>query len=65
MSKVIKKMTVGAGKVYRLPLSVFADLHKKKKMIFACENHFFLTQKRKASMSVYFSGGSTSDFLDV
>ena len=59
----MKNLTGGAGKGYGLPLDVFADLHKKKKVIFVCENHLFLTQKRKASMSVSFYCGSQSDFL--
>ena len=53
----------GAEKGCGLPLDVFADLHKKKKIVFTCENNLFLTQKRKASMSVYFFCGSPSDFF--
>jgi len=38
---------------YGLPLDVFADLHKKKPRTFGNESRRFLTQKRKASMSVF------------
>jgi len=48
----MKNLICGAGTRDRLPLNVFADLHKKKSRIFVCENRRFLSKKREASMSV-------------
>ena len=61
----MKNLICGAGTRDRLPLNVFADLHKKKSRIFACENRRFLSKKREASMSVNRSCGSKSDFLEL
>jgi hypothetical protein len=34
----LKNLRGGAGSGYEVPLTVFADLHKKKKSVFTCES---------------------------
>jgi hypothetical protein len=57
-----KNLNCGAAASSEPHRNVFADLHKKKKAVFTCENCFFLTQKRYASGLLIDRSGSTSDF---
>jgi hypothetical protein len=57
-----KNLNCGATASSEPHRNVFADLHKKKKAVFTCENCFFLTQKRYASGLLIDRSGSSSDF---
>ena len=51
-SFVKKNRKCGAGTEPKCIMSVFADLHEKKKEFFAGKKLFFLTQKRESAASV-------------
>ena len=53
----------GAEKGCGLPLDVFADLHKKKKMVFTSGNHLFSYTKTESEHVRILFCGSPSDFF--
>ena len=55
----------GAKTMGGLPLTVFADLHKKTPRIFGTKTAGFLHKNGSASMSVHRFRGSPTDFQEL
>ena len=58
----MENLSSGAKTRGGLPLTVFADLHKKNPRIFGTKTAGFLHKNGSASMSIPNASGSRSDF---